>query len=134
MAELDDATREALEGRNFWHLATVNPSGSPQVTTVWIMTRDGKIVVNSALGRKKPRNIAHDPRVALSFHETKPDGGYHSFTIQGHVVETVTGPQAEQDIDDLAQKYIGQSPYPWRAPGEERVTFVIEPHTVATMG
>ena len=134
MAELDAATRDALEGKNFWHLATVNPDGSPQSTTVWISTRDGKIIVNTALGRKKPRNIAHDPRVALSFHETSPEGGYRSYAVQGRVVDTITGAQAEQDIDDLAQKYIGQSPYPWRAPGEQRVTYVIEPAHVHTMG
>ena len=134
MAEFDDTTRAALEGKNFWHLATINPDGSPQSTTVWISTRDGKIIVNTALGRKKPRNIARDPRVALSFHETSAEGGYRSFAIQGRVVDTITGAQAEQDIDDLAQKYIGQSPYPWRAPGEQRVTFVIEPETIAIMG
>ncbi len=134
MAELPEAARTALEGKNFWHLATVNPDGSPQSTTVWINTRDGKIIVNTALGRKKPRNLEKDPRVALSWHETTPEGGYHSVSIQGRVVETLTGDQAEKDIDDLAQKYIGQSPYPWRSPGEQRVTYVIEPEKVAVMG
>ena len=38
--ELSDDVRRALEGKNFWHLATVNPSGSPQVTTVWVHTRE----------------------------------------------------------------------------------------------
>jgi PPOX class probable F420-dependent enzyme len=133
MAELPEEARKALEGKNFWHLATVNPDGSPQSTTVWIDARDGKIIVNTALGRKKPRNIESDPRVALSWHETK-DSGYHSISIQGRVVDTITGEQAEKDIDDLAQKYIGQSPYPWRSPGEQRVTYVIEPTKVALMG
>jgi Pyridoxamine 5'-phosphate oxidase len=49
--ELSDDVRQALEGKNFWHLATINPSGSPQVTTVWVHTREGKILINSALGR-----------------------------------------------------------------------------------
>jgi PPOX class probable F420-dependent enzyme len=133
MAELSEEVRSALENKNFWHLATLNPDGSPQSTTVWVSTRDGKIIVNTALGRKKPRNIENDPRVALSWHETK-DAGYHSVSIQGRVVETITGDQAEKDIDDLAQKYIGQSPYPWRSPGEQRVTYVIEPVKVAVMG
>jgi Pyridoxamine 5'-phosphate oxidase len=73
--ELSDDVRHALEGKNFWHLATVNPSGSPQVTTVWVHTREGKILVNSALGRVKPRNIEHNPHVALSWHEHH-EGGY----------------------------------------------------------
>ena len=108
--ELSEDVRKALEGKNFWHLATVNPSGSPQVTTVWVHTREGKILVNSALGRVKPRNIEHDP------------------------VETIVGEQAEADIDSLAEKYIGQTPYPWRGDGERRVTFLIEPTHAMVMG
>jgi len=131
MAELPDTVREALEGTNFWHLATINPDGSPQSTPVWAHTRDGKILVNTALGRKKPRNIEREPRVALSWHETTPDGGYRNIQIQGRVVDVVTGDQAEQDIDDLALKYVNQTPYPWRSPGERRVTYLIEPEKIA---
>ncbi|HST24374.1 MAG TPA: TIGR03618 family F420-dependent PPOX class oxidoreductase [Gaiellaceae bacterium] len=133
MADLTGTAREAFEAPRFWALATVNPDGSPQSTTVWAHTRDGKIIVNTALGRKKPRNLETEPRVALSTH-WDDDGGYHSISVQGRVAEKVTGDQAEQDIDDLAQKYIGQTPYPWRQPGEERVTYVIEPTHVHSMG
>ncbi len=133
MAELTDAAREALEGPNFWSLATVNPDGSPQSTIVWVHTRDGKIIVNSALGRKKPRNIEREPRVALSWHDTAP-GSYRSFAIQGRVVETIVGEQADRDIDMLAKKYLGEDRYPWRRPDEQRVTFVIEPTHLYEMG
>ena len=132
-AELSDDVREALEAPNFWHLATVNLDGSAQTTTVWIHTRGDKILVNSALGRKKPRNIAREPRVALSWHEHNGTS-YHSIGIQGRVIETIVGDQAEADIDMLAEKYIGQTPYPWRSPGERRVTFLIEPTHVFVMG
>ncbi len=133
MAELTDSAREALEGAHFWSLATVNPDGSPQSTVVWTHTRDGKIIVNSALGRKKPRNLEREPRVALSWHDSSP-GTYRSFAIQGRVVDTVVGDQAEQDIDALAKKYLGQDTYPWRKPEEQRVTFVIEPTRILEMG
>ena len=123
--DLPEKIRNALEGPQFWHLATVNPDGSPQVTTMWVKQKDGKILVNTALGRKKPRNIERDPRVALSW--TDPENGYHSASIQGRVVDSYTGGEAEADIDSLAEKYIGQTPYPWRKPGEQRVTYVIEP-------
>ena len=53
---------------------------------------------------------------------------------QGRVVDSYTGDQAEADIDSLAQKYIGQSPYPWRSPGEQRITFLVEPTHVFGMG
>ena len=133
MAELPERVRQAFDEPNFWHLATVNPDGSPQTTTVWAGQRDGNIIFNTALGRKKPRNIDREPRVALSLHKSA-NGGYWSACIQGRVVDRITGGPADDDIDDFAEKYIGQRPYPWRAPGEERVTYVIEPVHIATMG
>lgn len=123
--DLPDKIRNAIEGPQFWALATTNPDGSPQVSTVWVNAKEGNILINSALGRKKPRNLEHEPRVALSW--VDPENGYHTASIQGRVVETYTGDEAEADIDSLAQKYLGQSPYPWRKEGEQRVSFVIEP-------
>ena len=124
-AELPDKIRKAIDEPQFWHLATVNPDGSPQVTTIWVMSKNGNILVNTALGRKKPRNMESNPNVALSW--VDPENGYHSASIQGRVVDSYTGDQAEADIDLLAQKYLGESPYPWRQPGEQRITFVVEP-------
>ena len=82
--ELPEKIRKALEEPQFWHLATVNPDGSPQVTTIWVKPQDGKILVNTALGRKKPRNLEHEPRVALSW--VDPENGYHMAEIQGQSV------------------------------------------------
>jgi PPOX class probable F420-dependent enzyme len=130
---LTDSAREVLEAPHVWSLATVNPDGSPQSTVVWVHTRDGRILVNSALGRKKQRNVAREPRVALSWHDTSP-GVEHSVAIQGRVVDTILGEQAERDADSLAVKYLGLDTYPWRAPGEQRVTFLIEPTHVYEMG
>jgi PPOX class probable F420-dependent enzyme len=125
MAELDERTRAALDGTYFWTLATVNPDGTAQSTVVWVTTRDGKILVNSAVGRKKPRNLARNPSVALAWFD--PEAPYGPIQIQGHVVESYTGDQAEADIDALAKKYIGEDVYPWRKEGESRISFLIEP-------
>ena len=123
--DLPDKIAAAIEGPQFWALATTNPDGSPQVSTVWVKPKDGNILINSALGRKKPRNLEREPRVALSW--VDPENGYHTASIQGRVIETYTGDEAEADIDSLAQKYLGQSPYPWRKEGEQRISFVSEP-------
>ena len=123
--DLPDKIRKAIEGPQFWALATTNPDGSPQVSTVWVKPKDGNILVNSALGRKKPRNMDANPHVALSW--VDPENGYHCASIQGKVVDRYIGDQAEADIDSLAKKYLGQSPYPWRSPGEQRVTYIVEP-------
>lgn len=130
--DLDETTRKALEAERFWTLATVNPDGSPQATVVWAHVRDGKIMVNTALGRKKPRNLERNPQVALVWHD--PENPYSSITIQGRVVESYTGNQAEADIDALAKKYLGKDVYPWRSEGEQRVSFLIEPTHISGMG
>ena len=130
-AELAGKIRKALEDKSYWHIATINPDGSPQATTVWIHTRGDKILVNTALGRKKPRNLANDPRVALSWSD--PENHNHSIAIQGRVVDSYVGDKAEADIDGLAKKYIDKDVYPWRQPGEQRISFLIEPDHVLHM-
>ena len=132
MAELPDDVRKLFEDKHFWHIATVNPDGSPQSTPMWVSLRDGKILLNTALGRRKTRNIENDPRVALSLID--PDNPYKSLQVQGRVVDTITGDQAEADIDSLSEKYTGQTPYPWRGPDERRVTYLVEPTKVMVNG
>ena len=58
MAELPDDVRPLFEDKQFWHVATVNPDGSPQSTPMWVSVRDGKILLNTALGRRKARNVS----------------------------------------------------------------------------
>jgi PPOX class probable F420-dependent enzyme len=124
-AELPDTVRKVLEEPNFWHLATLNPDGSPQVTTMWVDVRGDRILFNSALDRKKPRNLARDPRVALSWCD--PERPYHSISIQGRVVDSYEGERADADIDALAKKYLGEDRYPFRTPEEQRVSYLTEP-------
>lgn len=123
--DLPDKIRKAIEGPQFWALATTNPDGSPQVSTVWVKPKDGNILVNSALGRKKPRNLDSNPRVALAWFN--PENPYNAISVQGKVVDRYEGEQAEADIDSAAQKYLGEDTYPWRKEGEQRVSYVIEP-------
>jgi PPOX class probable F420-dependent enzyme len=126
--QVDGVLREKLSEPHIWHLATTSPTGRPHVSAVWADVRGDHVLVNSALGRTKPRNIADNPRVALSWYD--PLNVHHSFAVQGLVVETIVGEQAEADIDFLAQKYLQQPRYPWRAEGERRVTFLIEPSRI----
>jgi PPOX class probable F420-dependent enzyme len=125
MAELSDEVRRALEGKSFWSLATINPDGSAQSTVVWVDLRGDRIMVNTALGRKKPRNLEQNPYVALSWYD--PESPYSNISIQGRVTESYTGEQAEADIDALAKKYLDQDVYPYRTEDERRVTYLIEP-------
>ncbi len=129
--KLSEGVRRLLEAPNFAHLATLMPDGSPQVSAVWVDFDGTHILVNTAEGRTKPRNVRRDPRVALSI--VSQQNPYSSATIRGRVVE-VTHEGADAHIDKLARKYLGQDRYPWRRPGEQRVIFKIEPlHVTSRM-
>jgi PPOX class probable F420-dependent enzyme len=129
MATISPGVRRLLEEPNFAHLATVMPDGSPQVTPVWVHYDGTHILVNTAEGRTKPRNVRRDPRIALDLiSQTNP---YAFAAIRGRVVE-LTHEGAEEHIDSLAKKYLGQDRYPFRQPGERRVIFRIEPQSVTS--
>jgi PPOX class probable F420-dependent enzyme len=114
----------------FGNLATIMPDGSPQVTPVWV-DYDGQYVrFNSAKGRVKDRNVRRDPRVAISILD--PENPYRYVEIRGRVVE-ITEKGADEHINQLSQKYLGQAVYPYRQPGEVRVMYKIAPERVSTM-
>lgn len=129
MAELSERTRSMIEAPNLAFLAELMEDGSPHVSPVWITLEDGKISFNTAVGRLKERNMRRDARVAISI--AREDDPYDKIDIRGRVVELIEGDEAERQIDELAQKYIGEDTYPWRRPGEARVKVVVEPLVVA---
>jgi PPOX class probable F420-dependent enzyme len=122
---------DLFEKRAFAHLATLMPDGRPQVTPVWCELEGGRVVVNSAKGRQKDRNLRRDPRVALSLQD--PENPYRYLEVRGRVVE-ITEQGADAHIDKLAKKYMGVERYPNRKPGEVRVIYRIEPERFTTMG
>jgi PPOX class probable F420-dependent enzyme len=128
VAAFTDDMRRRLEEAVLWHVATLNPDGSPQVTPMWADVRGDRILLNTAKGRKKHRNMTSDSRVAMS--SVTPDLAPTDVAIQGRIVETYGGERADRDIDTLAKKYMGVDTYPFRRPGEERVSFLVEPRHV----
>ena len=122
---------DLLNKKAFANLGTIMSDGSPQVTPVWV-DYDGKYVrFNSAVGRVKDRNVRRDPRVSLSILD--PENPYRYLAIRGRVVE-ITQDGADDHINSLTQKYTGQPVYPYRQPGEVRVTYKIEADKVSALG
>jgi PPOX class probable F420-dependent enzyme len=129
MAETIATWRDLVESKPaFAHIATLMPDGTPQVTPVWIDYVDGKVLVNSARGRVKDRNLKLGSPVAISIID--PDNAYRYVQIRGRVTK-VTEEGATRHIDKMAKKYLGQDTYPWAKPGEQRVLFEIEPSSVS---
>ena len=128
MAELTDHDLALLKGRNFAHLVTLNEDGTPHVAPLWIDVDDqGHVLVNSAVGRKKDRNIRRDPRVGVSILEQ--DDPYTWTAINGTVVSIETGEEAEAHIDLLNQKYHDGERWEY-LPGSVRVIYRIRPDRV----
>jgi PPOX class probable F420-dependent enzyme len=133
MAEkvIPDSHLDLFNKKAFGNLATLMPSGQPQVTPVWIDYDGHYVRINTAEGRQKDKNLQRDGRVALSIMD--PDNPYRYLEVRGRVADR-TRNGADQHIDALAKKYLGQDQYPYRQPGEVRVIYKVEPeHTTSTM-
>jgi PPOX class probable F420-dependent enzyme len=121
---------DLFKKKAFGHLATVMPDGKPQVTPVWVDYDGSNVVFNTAEGRQKDKNLQRDGRVALSILD--PDNAYRYLEVRGRVVER-THNGADQHIDAMAKKYLGQDKYPFRQPNEVRVIYKIQPEHVTSM-
>jgi PPOX class probable F420-dependent enzyme len=127
LVKLTPAQRKLIEGPNLAHVATLMKDGSPQVTPVWVDCDDTHILINTAEGRQKPRNLARDPRIALSIADQDDQQMY--IQVRGRVVE-ITSEGAYDHINQLSKKYRGpDNEYP-RRDGETRIIIRIEPESV----
>jgi len=122
MSTVPEPWKAVLKQPVFVHLTTLMPDGSPQTSPVWVDIDGDHIIVNSAQGRVKDKNMRRDPRVALSV--VAPDNPYNALMVRGRVVEISTQ-GADAHIDALAKKYLGKDKYPFRQPGEVRVKYRI---------
>ena len=127
---LRESVRKKLSEPNFGFLADLMEDGWPHVSPVWVDVDGDVILVNTAAGRLKERNVRRDPRVALSV--TDADDPYSRVDIRGRVVDFTHGERAVEHINKLHRRYHPSSkePYPL-PPGQERVILHIEPVAVA---
>ena len=114
------------EAKAFLFLATIMKDGSPQVTPIWFNHDDEHILINSAKGRIKDRNMRARSQVAFVIQD--PADPYRYLQIRGRVVE-ITEEGGLEHIKALARKYTDK---PWRgnSPDEVRVTYKILPEKI----
>ena len=96
--------------KNLVFIATIMKDGSPQVSPVWANYEDGFILVNTAEGRIKHKNILRDPRVAVSV--TSNDNPLDMTTIRGKVVEIISDSDYTH-ADKLTLQYMQRPRYPF---------------------
>ena len=110
----DPSVRRLFEGKNFVFVSTLMKDGTPQLSPTWVDLEEqngGHILVNTAIGRLKHKNVSRNPNVALAIYDQNNP----------------------PHIDKLAKKYMGLDKYPGRSAGEKRIILKIKPEKVFHM-
>ena len=128
---LSEPILKFFKDRNFAFISTINKDGSPQVTPTWIDIdeENGLIIINTAIGRLKQKNVSRDPRVSISMIDGR-DNPYSMVTIKGKVIEQSKS-GADEHIDKLARKYLNTDKYPAHSPKVTRIILKIKPEKIS---
>jgi PPOX class probable F420-dependent enzyme len=124
---MDDKVVSLFSKKNLVFIATVMKDGAPQVSPVWANIEDGYVLVNTAEGRIKHKNVLHDPRVAVSV--VSHDNPLDMTTIRGTVEEIISDGDYSH-ADKLTQQYLGRPHYPFKRDDEKRIILKIKPDRV----
>ena len=124
---MDPKVEKLFREKNLVFIATINLDGSPQLTPVWGDYQDGYILLNTAEGRIKHRNVLHDSRVAVSI--VSHDNPLDMITSRGNVMEIIPDYDYSH-ADKLAKKYMNLEKYPFKRINEKRIIFKIKPEHV----
>ncbi|HEV7125882.1 MAG TPA: PPOX class F420-dependent oxidoreductase [Ktedonobacterales bacterium] len=99
---VSDRVRAFLEEPHYAMLATINGDGSVQQTVVWYELQGDEIMMNTAAGRLKEKNLRRDPRVSLGIEAA---GDFVTITGTARLIDDQQTTQA--DIHRLAVRYDG---------------------------
>lgn len=100
---LSPVARKILDGANPAILGTINADGSPQTSVVWVGVDGDDLVISTAAGRRKEKNVRSEPRVSLSVFDLADPLQY----VEVRGVATVTEDVGRQVAVALAEKYEG---------------------------
>ena len=131
MAKLGEKQAELFRGKNWATVVTLREDGSPHATPVWIDTDGENVIFNTAVGRAKERHLRRDPRISVTVLPAEnQQAGYVSVTGTAELTEE----GANDHIDQLAKKYLGQDKYPYLQPGEQRLIVTVKPDKIDSQG
>ena len=104
MEKLTPAVRAFLEEPRFCVFADINEDGTPHQTVLWYELQRDAIMLNTARGRLKSRNLHRDTRASFCVED-----GYRYVTISGAcTLQSEDQEAAQADITRLAIRYHGQ--------------------------
>ena len=124
---MDYKAIQLFQDKNLVFIATLMKDGSPQLSPVWANFEDEHILVNTAEGRIKHKNVLRDPRVAISV--VSNNNPLDMTTIRGKVVELIPDYDYKH-ADKLTKQYLGRDSYPFKRPEEKRIVLKIKPEKI----
>ena len=127
---MDPKVEKLFHKKNLIFIATINPDGSPQLTPVWGNYNDNHILINTAEGRIKHKNVQKDPRVAVSV--VDHDNPLNMTTIRGKVVQIISDYDYSH-ANELTKQYMGINEYPYKRENEKRIIIKIKPEKIFVM-
>tara|TARA_Y100001949_G_C15894294_1_gene289606 strand:- start:302 stop:697 length:396 start_codon:yes stop_codon:yes gene_type:complete len=127
---MDPKAKGLFQKKNLIFIATINPDGSPQLTPVWGNYSDEHILINTAEGRIKHKNVQKDPRVAVSVVDY--NNPLNMTTIRGKVIQIIPDYDYSH-INKLTKQYMGISEYPYKRENEKRIILKIKPEKIFVM-
>jgi PPOX class probable F420-dependent enzyme len=127
---IPQSLRKILEDKAYGHVTTFDAQGKPQVTMVWLDVDGDEVLFNTAEGRRKPANLRRDPRIIVSVQDRNTPQSYAVF----HGKARITEEGADAQIDKLAKRFLGADKYPYRQPGEKRLTVRIRVDRIGGVG
>lgn len=128
---IPEAFQGLLKTKALAHIATIGPTGEPQVNPVWFDWDGTHLLFSQTTTRQKYRNVQREPRIALSI--VDPENLYRYLEVRGTVVRIDPDPNNDF-INAMAKKYLGMDTYPWHQPGDERLVVVVQPEHTTHMG
>ena len=127
---MDLKVEQLFQQKNLIFISTINSDGSPQLTPVWGDYDGEHVLVNTAEGRLKHKNVLRDPRVAISV--VDHSNPLNMTTIKGKVIEII--PDYDYiHANKLTKQYMGIDEYPFKRDGEKRIIFKIKPVKIFVM-
>lgn len=116
----------APEARAFAYIATLMADGSPQLTSVWFDVDGDHILINTANGRVKEKNLRARQQVAILIADPQ-DAFYRYIQIRGRVA----GSEEDVNLEHINKLSLQYDDVPWKpTPGQTRVIFKILPEKV----
>ena len=105
--QLSDAALELLASAAVATVVTLDPDGSPHLSSAWVAIEDGEIVFGTLPDQRKLRNLRRDPRIALAIQSDRVNQwGLREYLVINGIARITEG-GAPELLQRLARTYLG---------------------------